>query len=313
MGAACDLSSTGFLFLPRSLGPILVATACVRIFLGGLGAQAQTFDASNLRVPVDLGAKWLIHAGDDPAYARADFDDSQWTLFDPSTSITNLFPQNKPTVIWYRLHVKVDPAQTGLALKEYEIGRAFEIYVNGEKLIESGRVSPFGPYSEDARLVRRIPDRMLATGTLLIALRVHISSIDWTAQNPGFDSSNLSIGQQSILYRDDWLSIIGQNALEWLGQLLLISRPGGCGALHFTAPPNRIFVDIRSGRAYRSAIADAHHPQVPRHPHGLGGCSGHAPDFPTLCLGLIVFLVCASTHWLAVAGVSSVHWNPVHT
>ena len=85
-----------FSFLPRSLGPIsLVATACVCIFLGGLGAQAQTFDASNLREPVDLGAKWLIHAGDDPAYARADFDDSQWTLFDPSTSITKLFRANQ--------------------------------------------------------------------------------------------------------------------------------------------------------------------------------------------------------------------------
>jgi hypothetical protein len=30
-------------------------------------APAQTFDASNLRQPVDLGANWLVHAGDDPS------------------------------------------------------------------------------------------------------------------------------------------------------------------------------------------------------------------------------------------------------
>jgi phosphoserine phosphatase RsbU/P len=203
--------------------PVAFAAICVCIPLAGLDARAQTFDATSLREPADLGAKWLVHAGDDPAYARTDFDDSQWTLFDPSTSITKLFPQTKPDVIWYRLRVKVDRSQTGLALKEFEIARAFEIYVNGEKLIASGRVSPFAPYTADARLSRRIPDRLLATGTLVIALRVHISSVEWTTQNPGFDSSNLTIGQERTIYRYDWLSIIGQNALDWLGSLLLTS------------------------------------------------------------------------------------------
>ena len=90
---------------------------CVCISLAAPAAHSQTFDATRLREPADLGAKWLVHAGDDPAYARPDFDDSQWTLFDPSTSVTKLFPQNRPDVIWYRLRVKVDPTQTGLALK----------------------------------------------------------------------------------------------------------------------------------------------------------------------------------------------------
>lgn len=203
--------------------PLAFAAVCVCLSLGARDAQAQTFDATNLREPADLGGKWLVHVGDDPAYARPDFDDSQWTLFDPSTSVTKLFPQAKPDVVWYRLRVKVDPAQSGLALKEYSIGSAFEIYANGEKLMASGRISPYAPYTADARLSERIPDRLLATGTLVIALRVHISSVDWTTQNPGFDSSNLTIGQESTIYRYDWLLIIGQNAVEWLGQLFLIS------------------------------------------------------------------------------------------
>jgi hypothetical protein len=142
-------------------------------------AHAQTFDATNLREPADLGGKWLVHAGDDPACARPDFDDSLWTLFDPHTSITTLFPHIRPEVVWYRLRVKVDPAQTGLALKEFEIARAFEIYVNGERLIAAGQVSAFSPYTVNARVLRRIPNRLLATGSLVIALRVHISSVEW--------------------------------------------------------------------------------------------------------------------------------------
>src|SRR5580658_1602568 len=123
--------------------PVAFAAMCTCISMAGVSAHAQAFDATNLREPADLRAKWFVQAGDDPAYARPDFDDSHWTLFDPSTSITKLFPQRKPDVIWYRLRVKVDPSQTGLALKEYNLARAFEIYVNGEKLIASGRISPF--------------------------------------------------------------------------------------------------------------------------------------------------------------------------
>src|ERR1700722_16114991 len=87
--------------------------------------RAQTFDATHLREPANLAMKWLVQAGDNPAYASPDFDDSHWTLFDPSGSIESLFPHH-PEVVWYRLRVKVDPLQTGLALSEMKLSRAFE-------------------------------------------------------------------------------------------------------------------------------------------------------------------------------------------
>jgi sigma-B regulation protein RsbU (phosphoserine phosphatase) len=40
-------------------------------------AQAQGFDATSLREPTNLAAGWLVHAGDDSAYAGTDFDDSR--------------------------------------------------------------------------------------------------------------------------------------------------------------------------------------------------------------------------------------------
>ena len=180
---------------------------------------AQTFDATTLRAPQDLNMPWLIHAGDDVAWARPDFDDSHWTRFDPGTSLKDIFAGSRPTVVWYRLHVKVEPGETGLALSEWNISSAFEIYVNGEKLIASGSVAPFVPYTFDARLLKRIPDAAIATGSLTIAMRVRISQLDWAGPFPGFFSRNLTIGRQEALSDHLWLTVLSENAVEWFYQL----------------------------------------------------------------------------------------------
>ena len=64
------------------------------------------FDATHLTQPADLGSTWLVHAGDDPAYARPDFDDSTWMPFDPHTSLIPLFPNAHPEVVWYRQRIR---------------------------------------------------------------------------------------------------------------------------------------------------------------------------------------------------------------
>jgi sigma-B regulation protein RsbU (phosphoserine phosphatase) len=127
-----------------------------------------------------------------------------------------------PEVLWYRLRLKVNPAQSGLALDEQMISRAFEVYVNGERLIAVGRFSPLVLHTLDARLLRHIPDRMAATGGLTIAIRVHISSSEWAGQGPGYFAGNLMLGQWGTLYSADWLAVIGQHAFPWLDHLLMI-------------------------------------------------------------------------------------------
>lgn len=210
-----------FSSIGRSL-VLLVATALL-MAMPAPRLRAQNFDATTLRAPRDLDAKWLIQAGDDPAYADPAFNDSRWALFDPHSSLPSAFPGSKPEIVWYRLHVKTGQGQSGLALREWNISRAFEIYVNGERLIVSGRVKPYFPYSMGARILARIPDRLLAQGDLVVAMRVHISRAEWgSGQNPGFYASNLTIGQFDTLYRDDWLGIIGENAVNWIDRLLLI-------------------------------------------------------------------------------------------
>lgn len=184
---------------------------------------AQAFDATSLLEPTELGAPWLVQAGDNPAWSQPGFDDSHWTIFDPHNSLTTVFGHDTPPVVWYRLHVKVDPAHTGLALDAWNLSRAFEINVNGEPLIESGQVSPFKPYTMNARIVKRIPDRLMASGSIVIALRVHLSRVEWTGgQNPGFYPTNLEIGQESALRNVNWLAVLGENALAWIESALLV-------------------------------------------------------------------------------------------
>ncbi len=189
-------------------------------FAAPLG-QAQSFDATNLRQPTDLDALWLVHAGDDPAYARMDFDDSAWTRFHSAVSIRTVFPDSHPEVVWYRLHVKVLPSQTGLALAEWNIASAFEVYVNGQRMMQCGRVAPFAACIYGARLLEPIPARELATGSVVIALRVHISKLEWSDQgSPGFIAPNLTLGQEQALSDHIWLAVIGQYAPGLIANLL---------------------------------------------------------------------------------------------
>jgi hypothetical protein len=212
----------------RCANPVLAAVALLLLLVAAAqsaGAQDAhaTLDATSLREPADLSKNWRVYSGDDPAFASPGFDDSQWKFFDPGAPLTDIFGKSDPGVIWYRLRVKVNPDQRGLALREFALSRAFEIFVNGERLIASGQISPFVPYTMNSRRLARIPYRLLASGVLVIAARVHISKTEWAGgQSPGLFASSLTIGQEHTLYLDDWLAIIGQNALDWLDRLLLI-------------------------------------------------------------------------------------------
>jgi hypothetical protein len=176
---------------------------------------AGTFDATTLRQPTDLGFVWLIKAGDDPSYARADYDDTHWTRLDTNQSLKQIFPTQHPSVIWYRMHVKVAPNQAGLSLEEFNLSSAFEIYVNGERMFANGSVSPYQPYGFQARIVKPIPEAMIATGSVVIAMRLYVSSNEWVAAFPGYFPYNLVIGEETALSDHVWLTTIGDNLAGW--------------------------------------------------------------------------------------------------
>jgi stage II sporulation SpoE-like protein len=180
--------------------------------LPAAGSEVQPFDATSLREPAEIGTQGLVQASDDPAYAQPDFDDSKWLPVDAKTLLKDYFPYNHPNVVWRRLHVKVSPADHGLALQAYLISRAFEVYVNGQKLMESGQVEPYVPYTRSARMIVRIPEAQLRTGSVLIAIRARAPRTWWTSVVPTFRANNLTVGDEGALRDRNLLNIIGENA-----------------------------------------------------------------------------------------------------
>ena len=167
---------------------------------------------------------WLVHDGDDPAWTSPDFDDSRWQRFDPYSPMDAIYGKSHPEVVWYRLHLKVDPAQKGLSLEEIHISRAFEIYVNGERIMQSGGIRPYRPYTIDAHLLAPFPNGVISTGSAVVALRVHVAPSEWiNGQNPGYYGTNLRLGQYRTVERDSWLMVIGENFFKWLNEVLLIT------------------------------------------------------------------------------------------
>lgn len=207
---------------PYISGFLLAAALGMSFLASARAANGQTYDATNLRQPTSMGMKWLVTSGDNPAYAETNFDDSHWMVVDPNKSLHSYFPDSPPSVVWYRLHVKVAPNQTGLGLEEWNLASAFEIYVDGQKLLQSGQVAPFVPYTISARMLTRIPDAAVEKGSFVIALRVGISENDWINAFPGLYPYNLVLGQEAALQGSMWLTTIGQNGLSWFEALAML-------------------------------------------------------------------------------------------
>src|SRR5208282_341168 len=97
-----------------------VAVALLAIVSAAPGVKAQVpprpIDATDLRNPIEFGASGVVQAGDDPAFAQPDFDDSGWSLADAKRRLRDYFPKNQQPIIWRRLHVQVKPTAVGLAL-----------------------------------------------------------------------------------------------------------------------------------------------------------------------------------------------------
>ena len=219
---------------PLAMHFLVIAAACFFIGLGSTSVQAQGFDATKLSQPTDLVAIWLVHAGDDPAYARPDFDDSKWMPFNSERqSLRDLFPQNHPETIWYRLHLKVAKDEKGMGMYERAIFRNFEIYSNGELLFRAGKFDPYVPYVPRRRSVIPIPDRQIATGTVVLALRLHINAGDWVVPRPGY-GSNLKVGQLDVLREHMWYAILTDYSFTWIDDLLDLSILAGALLLYST-------------------------------------------------------------------------------
>lgn len=231
----------------RCIPVLLVMGAVAVLSAARLAAQVPVVDASDLHKPTTFAEGWLVQAGDNPAWADPGYDDSHWQHFNARTgSLHTLFPNQRPNVTWYRLHIKVAPHDTGLAIEEYFLSSAFELYSNGVKILQVGSVSPYSPNDYHARLMVQIPRAQIASGgNIVIAVRAHMSTTEWGNAYPGLYYYNLVFGLEGALQEHIWLDVIGNDALLAFGFLICLSMIAG-GLLLYSAQrrPEYLFLAL---------------------------------------------------------------------
>ena len=89
-----------------------------------------------------LNKGWKFHAGDNPDFAKAYFDDSKWESIDPTQDVMDLKQFEKGNLGWFRLTFKVDSTLFGqsFALSIKQTGSS-QIYINGVLVKQIGEFS----------------------------------------------------------------------------------------------------------------------------------------------------------------------------
>jgi len=121
----------------------LMILSLFTIFHMGVYAQNEVFRIDSIpQQGVLLDKGWKFHAGDNPEWAKPDFDDTQWKSIDPTKDVMDLKQFGNQNIGWFRITFKIDSSlynkSFALAIKQ---SGSSEIFVNGSKIIGIGAFS----------------------------------------------------------------------------------------------------------------------------------------------------------------------------
>ena len=89
---------------------------------------------------VELNKGWRWHTGDDPDFAKPNFDDSQWESIDPSQKVSSM-PVIPKGINWFRLHLSINQDLLNQMVIMVRQSGASEIYINGKLIHKIGKIS----------------------------------------------------------------------------------------------------------------------------------------------------------------------------
>jgi sigma-B regulation protein RsbU (phosphoserine phosphatase) len=119
---------------------------------------------------------WRVMAGDDPAFARPDFDDSRWAAGDPLRAPANRSVPAKERIAgvqWYRATFPIPEAWGGqsLAVGMGPMPHAYEVYVEGVRVGQFGSWLPKQVIWTPRHQSFEIPAALSKTGPVHVAIR----------------------------------------------------------------------------------------------------------------------------------------------
>ncbi len=107
-----------------------------------IAQKADFFSIDSLPTEgVVLNKNWKWHTGDNPEWAKLDFDDSSWESIDPTKDIMDLPQIQNGKIGWLRLKIKMDSSllSQSCALQIWQV-LASELYVDGHLLERFGKL-----------------------------------------------------------------------------------------------------------------------------------------------------------------------------
>lgn len=108
---------------------------------GGILLSRSTFQGVN--ASFELGDQWRFHNGDNPLWARTDFNDSSWEVVDVRMPPYRPFKQPFTGLGWFRFSFTVDSSMFNQPIAMF-IGHlgASEVYLNGRLVKTFGHTGP---------------------------------------------------------------------------------------------------------------------------------------------------------------------------
>jgi hypothetical protein len=161
-------------FVPGAIMRLRAVALLLSLLSVSAGVFAQAADLERDRMPVaNLAGPWRFHAGDDAAWANADFDDSGWSLLMAGESWSVQGYRGTTGVAWYRLRVAVPPRPGLLALSLPDVEESCQVFANGRLIGQIGDLPPRPRYVVIENSLFPIPADAIVPGKPLeLAIRV---------------------------------------------------------------------------------------------------------------------------------------------
>lgn len=130
---------------------------------------------------IKLHNNWKFSPGDNFNWKEEDYNDSSWISVDSRLFQNDLSKINWEGIGWFRLHIDVDSLLLNkpLGISFYQTGTA-EIYLNGNKLFETGRISE---NSIDSSSILEYPLAIVFNRSLNNVISIRYSNKDLSAEN----------------------------------------------------------------------------------------------------------------------------------
>jgi diguanylate cyclase (GGDEF)-like protein len=158
----------------------LLASVLGFLLLVSLPARAAEFEVESLDQPLDLSGAWRFRTGDNPDWARADFNDGLWDNILLPRDWRRQGYEDLTGIAWYRATIQLDLANPELREELGQLGvtigkihSAYELYAGGRLLGTVGRLPPDPlPRWDRVQSYPIAPSLIDEEGRLTLAIRV---------------------------------------------------------------------------------------------------------------------------------------------